>query len=77
MRGRYVYANGVNWRAIAALVLAVVPVVPGFVRAAMTPGGRIANPTTVDALYTYAWFVTFGLSAAICLVLMRGRVRRG
>jgi NCS1 family nucleobase:cation symporter-1 len=75
VRGRYAYRNGVNWRAIAALVLAVAPVVPGFLRAATTPGGQVANPTIFDALYTYAWFVTFGLSAVIYLVLMRGRVR--
>ena len=69
--GRYAYENGVNWRAIAALALAIVPVLPGFVRAAMTPGGRVASPTFFDSLYTYAWFVTFGLSAAIYLALMR------
>ena len=43
--GRYSYANGFNWRAIAALVIAVAPVVPGFIRAASTPGGQVANPT--------------------------------
>ena len=37
-------ANGVNWRAIAALVIAVLPVVPGFIRAATTPGGTVADP---------------------------------
>jgi NCS1 family nucleobase:cation symporter-1 len=73
--GRYSYANGINWRAMAALVLAIVPVVPGFLRAALTPGGNVASPTILDTLYTYAWFITFGLSAAIYLVLMRGRVR--
>ena len=43
--GRYTYQGGVNWRAIAALVLAVLPVLPGFVRAATTPGGQVADPT--------------------------------
>jgi NCS1 family nucleobase:cation symporter-1 len=71
--GRYAYDRGINWRAMAALVLAVLPVVPGFVRAALTPGGQIANPTFLDALYTYAWFVTFILSGVIYLALMRGR----
>ena len=69
--GRYRYSSGVNGRAIAALVLAVLPVVPGFLRAAMTPGGQVTNPTFLDALYTYAWFVTFGLSFVLYLVLMR------
>ena len=30
-QGAYTYRNGVNWRAIAAFVIAVLPVVPGFV----------------------------------------------
>jgi NCS1 family nucleobase:cation symporter-1 len=68
--GRYSYTHGINWRAIAALVLAVLPVVPGFVRAALTPGGQVANPNWLDALYTYAWFVTFILSAVFYLALM-------
>ncbi len=39
--GRYAYTNGVNRRAMWALVLAILPVVPGFVRAATTPGGTV------------------------------------
>jgi len=69
--GRYSYSGGVNWRAMGALVGAVLPVIPGFVRAATTPGGQVAEPTMFDALYTYAWFVTFGLSMVFYLALMR------
>ncbi|MBA3467373.1 MAG: NCS1 family nucleobase:cation symporter-1 [Gemmatimonadaceae bacterium] len=76
-RGRYTYTNGVNARAIAALVLAVAPVVPGFVNAVTTPGGAVANPDFFDRLYSYAWFVTFSLSFVIYLVLMRGRESAG
>jgi NCS1 family nucleobase:cation symporter-1 len=65
--GAYTYRNGVNHRAIWALVLAVLPVVPGFLRAASTPGGTVADPGVLDTLYTYAWFVTFILSAALYL----------
>ncbi|MEQ1573530.1 MAG: NCS1 family nucleobase:cation symporter-1 [Vicinamibacterales bacterium] len=71
--GRYSYKNGVNPRAMIALTLAILPVVPGFVRAAMTPGGQVANPTFFDLLYTYAWFVTFGLSAALYLLISQRR----
>ena len=71
MHGRYSYHRGVNWGAMTALVLAVLPVVPGFLRAASTPGGHVSNPTVFDALYTYAWFVTFGLSFVLYLVLAR------
>jgi NCS1 family nucleobase:cation symporter-1 len=60
--GRYSYTRGFNRRALVALVLAVVPVIPGFLRAAVTPGGQVQDPSVLDWLYTYAWFVTFGLS---------------
>jgi NCS1 family nucleobase:cation symporter-1 len=74
--GIYAYTRGVNWLAMGALALAMVPVAPGFLRAALTPGGQVANPTIWDALYTYAWFVTFGLSAAIYLLGTRVGRRR-
>jgi NCS1 family nucleobase:cation symporter-1 len=72
LTGRYRYQNGVNRRAVIALAAAIVPVIPGFIRAASTPGGVISNPTLFDHLYTYAWFVTFGLSFVIYLALMSG-----
>ena len=71
--GRYSYRRGINGRAMAALVLSILPVLPGFIRAAATPGGQVANPTVFDTLYTYAWFVTFALSVVIYLLLMRSR----
>jgi len=74
-RGAYTYRGGVNPRAVAAFALAVLPVAPGFLRAAMTPGGTVADPNLFDRLYAYAWFVTFFLSGAIYLALMRGRPR--
>ena len=72
-QGRYTYRNGVNPRAIVALVLAILPVVPGFIRAVSVPGGTVADPTFLDRLYSYAWFVTFALSFVLYLLLMRGR----
>jgi NCS1 family nucleobase:cation symporter-1 len=73
--GVYSYTNGINWKAIAAMALAIAPVVPGFVGAASTPGGNVANPDFFDTIYTYAWFVTFALSFGIYWVLMRNRIR--
>lgn len=69
--GPYSYSNGFNLRAIVALILAILPVVPGFVRAATTPGGQVADPSLFDTIYTYAWFVTFGLGFVIYYVLMK------
>jgi nucleobase:cation symporter-1, NCS1 family len=71
LNGRYTYSNGINWRAMAALVIAILPVIPGFLRAATTPGGNVANPTLLDSLYTYAWFVTFALSFVLYLMFFR------
>ena len=73
--GRYAYRGGVNTKAMIALVVAVLPVIPGFVRAAAAADGVVANPGYFDHLYTYAWFVTFALSAIIYLALMRGDTR--
>jgi NCS1 family nucleobase:cation symporter-1 len=54
--GRYA---GVNWVALRALVLGVLPNVPGFLKACgLTHGPR----DFFDALYPYAWFVGFGLA---------------
>ena len=71
LRGEYTYSNGTNWRAVAALVLSIAPVVPGFIRAALTPGGQVPNPGLFDHLYTYAWFVTFALSFLLYLAFMK------
>jgi NCS1 family nucleobase:cation symporter-1 len=73
--GRYSYTSGVNWIAMGALVTAMLPVLPGFIRAATTPGGQAPNPTIWDQLYTYAWFVTFGLSFVLYLLGSRRRAR--
>ncbi len=69
--GIYSYGSGFNWRAIAALVLAIAPVVPGFLRASTTPGGQVADPGFLDTLYIYAWFVTFGLAFLVYLILTK------
>jgi NCS1 family nucleobase:cation symporter-1 len=75
--GIYSYSNGWNPAALVALVVAVLPVVPGFIHAASTPGGNVAQPSFLDHLYQYAWFVTFGLSFVIYSVLMARDARRG
>ncbi len=69
-KGRYAYWNGFNWLAILALIIAIEPVVPGFLRAATTPGGQVAAPHFLDKLYNYAWFVTFALGFVVYYFLM-------
>ncbi|HTX37711.1 MAG TPA: NCS1 family nucleobase:cation symporter-1 [Bryobacteraceae bacterium] len=57
--GLYEYDNGVNWRAIGALVAGVVVALLGLA----VPGLRV--------LYDYAWFVGFAVSGAVYVALMR------
>ena len=66
VRGIYSYSGGWNWRALVALVVAVSPCVPGFLRAAT---GR-ADGSFFDGVYTYSWFITFALGALIYGALM-------
>ncbi|MEK6281194.1 MAG: NCS1 family nucleobase:cation symporter-1 [Acidobacteriota bacterium] len=74
--GPYSYWHGFNIRAVIALVVSIAPVVPGFLRAASTPGGQVAQPNFLDTLYTYAWFVTFALGFVIYYILMKSKVDR-
>jgi NCS1 family nucleobase:cation symporter-1 len=69
-RGPYSYGgSGINWRAVAALFIAVAPCVPGFLDA--STGGRVAAGDVLKTLYTYAWFVTFAAAFALYYVFMK------
>jgi NCS1 family nucleobase:cation symporter-1 len=63
--GRYA---GVNWIAVAALVLGVAPNVPGFLSSAhvISGGGGF-----FDAIYVYAWFIGFFVSGGAYWLGMR------
>ena len=69
--GRYAYSGGWNWRAIAAVLIGVIPVIPGFLRAATTPNfsGVFENPTFIEDLYNYGLFFTFSVAGAAYLLL--------
>jgi cytosine/uracil/thiamine/allantoin permease len=58
--GRYWYSNGYNVRALIAVAVGVIPVLPGFINAAMTEGAIIADPNFFDELYKYGVFVACG-----------------
>jgi NCS1 family nucleobase:cation symporter-1 len=70
--GRYEYAGGVNPAAIAALLVGVLPNVPGFLAQAF-PASFGNVPEFWRGLYSYAWFIGFALAAVAYLALMRGR----
>jgi NCS1 family nucleobase:cation symporter-1 len=68
--GEYRYTNGINVVAVVALVLAVLPNLPGFfvtikaIAPTFVPGPLIE-------LYNYAWFVAVALAFVIYLVCER------
>jgi len=68
--GAYHYRGGWNPAAVIALVLGVLPNLPGFLKAA----GFVASvPSVFDTLYAYAWFVGLAVAAGIYLGLMKLR----
>jgi NCS1 family nucleobase:cation symporter-1 len=72
--GEYGYRNGWNMRAVIALVIGVLPNLPGFLKAA----GFIAGTAPIfETLYTYAWFVGLIISSILYYVLMIGQTARG
>ena len=73
--GRYEYAGGVNPRAIVALLAGVLPCVPGFLATAFPTAYPDVSPL-FRGLYSYAWFVGFGLAGVVYVLLSGGRVRR-
>jgi nucleobase:cation symporter-1, NCS1 family len=75
--GQYWFSGGYNIRALIAVAAGVIPMLPGFLHAATTEGGVIADPDFLDQLYKYGVFVAFGLAAVtyIGLSLAGGRER--
>jgi len=71
--GEYWFSGGYNWRALAAVSAGVLPVVPGFLHAATTEGGVVADPDFFDELYRYGVFVAFGISALAYVALSRAQ----
>ncbi len=65
--GAYEYRGGVNWVAIAALILGVAPNLPGFLATLR------GTPTSAlfTTIYNWAWFVGFLMAAGVYIAGMR------
>jgi NCS1 family nucleobase:cation symporter-1 len=72
--GRYAYRGGINHAAMLALVVGVLPNVPGFFTAIGVLRKDAVWPALVG-LYNYAWFVGFAVSGLVYWMMMRGQVR--
>ncbi|HRG91940.1 MAG TPA: cytosine permease, partial [Chitinophagaceae bacterium] len=69
-KGRYQYSNGVNMNAVLALLIGIIPNIPGFlVNIKVLPDDLL--PTAITNLYNYAWFVGFLVSGLVYLTLMK------
>jgi nucleobase:cation symporter-1, NCS1 family len=72
----YSYKNGFNSAAIIALCMGIVPNVFGFLKAIHVVSAT-AFPDWLTQLYSYAWFVGFGVSAIVYWFLMRRKAQIG
>jgi NCS1 family nucleobase:cation symporter-1 len=68
--GRYNFNNGFNSRAIIALLLGIIPNVPGFF-VTIKVISQDAVPQWVSHLYNYAWFVGFFVSGISYILMMK------
>lgn len=68
--GQYGFTNGFNSKAVIALLLGILPNVPGFLVTIklMSPD---SVPVWISNLYHYAWFVGFFVSGILYILLMR------
>jgi NCS1 family nucleobase:cation symporter-1 len=69
-KGEYFFNNGFNRSAIIALVLGIIPNVPGFLQQinVVTPD---TFPAWVVQLYNYAWFVGFTISGITYMLIAK------
>ena len=68
--GQYRFNNGVNYKAVVALLLGILPNVPGFLTTIKVISAD-AVPAWVSGLYNYAWFVGFFISGLSYLLMMK------
>ena len=67
--GRYGFKNGFNNNAVIAMVIGILPNIPGFL-VVINVVDRESMPHCVSGLYHYAWFVGFVVSGLIYYVSM-------
>jgi NCS1 family nucleobase:cation symporter-1 len=70
INGIYSFKSGFNRIAIAALLIGIVPNVPGFLLTIEMVNSALF-PEWVTDLYHYAWFVGFGISGIVYWFLMK------
>jgi NCS1 family nucleobase:cation symporter-1 len=69
-KGEYSFSNGIHYKAIAALLLGIIPNTPGFLTTIKVIGPD-AVPGWVSGLYNYAWFVGFFVSGISYMLMAK------
>ncbi len=73
VNGEYSYSGGYNKAALYALLLGILPNVPGFLLN-VNLVGKDMFPLWLSNLYHYAWFIGFAISGLLYYVFMKNRV---
>lgn len=68
--GIYSFSKGFNMKAVWALLIGILPNVPGFLLTIQVVDTTVF-PEWISGLYHYAWFVGFGISGLVYYILMR------
>jgi NCS1 family nucleobase:cation symporter-1 len=71
-QGIYRFTEGFNVNAITALLLGILPNVPGFLMTIKVVDNTVF-PEWISGLYHYAWFVGFGVSGLVYWFLMKNK----
>jgi NCS1 family nucleobase:cation symporter-1 len=69
-KGIYSFKKGFNNAAIIALILGILPNVPGFFTT-IKVFSETAFPAWLNGLYSYAWFIGFAVSGLVYYLLMK------
>ena len=72
--GIYSFIKGFNRSAIIALFAGILPNVPGFLTTIKVVDATVF-PAWINSLYSYAWFVGFGISALVYILLFKKKDR--
>ena len=70
--GIYSFKKGFNSAAIIALIVGIIPNIPGFLTTIKVFSSD-AFPSWIIGLYNYAWFVGFGISGLVYWILMKNK----
>ncbi|MVT07990.1 NCS1 family nucleobase:cation symporter-1 [Chitinophaga tropicalis] len=74
-QGIYSFTNGFNRHALIALLLGIIPNIPGFLTTTKLIAAD-AVPQWISHLYSYAWFVGFFISGASYFIISPGNYKQ-